>query len=287
MNMKVMSRMAIGGLCLAAASFGIGRCTSNSGTKNVDNILTEDIVELSEPSEELSEGPALVSYEYNQKLDERLKGYYHGQKKIGNYTAQEDAYKDYGTYGASIYLQETKNPTLATTTLIQYKNKKYENYRNNRHNQLIDERAVERRTNPDYKGDPELQEYEWINNMINEIGIAEQNIRDEMLEEMKSELFSNDVPNAISCLLYQKFALAEAGLTEEELTELETDLDNFSKAQGKETTQTQAEYLAYMQFKRDSITSAHLLKETGFWKEPLVRRLFKEMVATTVYRPKP
>lgn len=283
MNIKVMSKMAIGGLCIAAASFGVGKCTSNNETKNVDNILTEDVVEISKPKNE----PALVSNEYNKKLDKRLADYFETQERLGNTTIHEDVYKDYGTYGASIFLQETKNPQLATTTLINYKDSKFGADFAQRRTELVYERARQRRTNPEYKGAPELQEYEWLDDMVWEMGNVEKDVQNEILDEIKSKLFNKDVPNAVQCLLYLQFAIKNEGLTDQEQRELQTDLDNFKKAQGDETTQTRAEYLAYMQFKRDSIISAHLLEEAGFWEKPEVRRLFKERVANTSYRPKP
>jgi len=283
MNVKAVSKMALGSICIAAASFGIGKCSGNTETKNVDNILTEDVVEISQPAEE----PALVSHEYNEKLDKRFADYFEGQKKIGNTTAHEDIYKDYGTYGASIYLQEANNPLMASTALIHYKNSKFGSDFVFRHTKLVEERARERHTNPEYKGAPELQEYEWLDNLTSEMQRAEVEVRNEILEEIKSKLFSNDVPTIIQCIMYLKSAFADEGLSDYEMEKLQADLNNFRKAQGKETTQTEAEYLAYMQFKRDSIISAHLLEEIGAWEEPKVRRFFKDRVANTAYRPKP
>lgn len=258
MSLKVVSRMAIGGICLAAAAFGAGRCSVES--KNVDNILDEDVVELSQVSKADD-----ISYEHNKKLDERLEGLDHDPKKF------DGTYQQLGTYAATLALQAKEGNCFASTAIAKAKSPISQEFRQYEHSKLH----------------PRYDEWKELDDLFYECGKAEEKYREEKEHEIIDVLCSEDTPNKIDCFAYITGALHREGLTKEEQDKLQEDLDNFDKALGAETNQTYAEKLAYRQFKKDSIVGAHILEGLGLWKRPDIRYAYKEYLSKTVRKPKP
>ena len=258
MSLKVVSRMAIGGICLAAAAFGAGRCSTE--TRNVDNILDEDVVELSQVSKADD-----ISYKHNEKLDKRLERLDHDPKEF------DGTYQQLGTYAATLVLQAKQGNCFASTAIAEAKSPISQEFRQYEHSKLH----------------PRYDEWKKLDDLYCECERAEEKYKEEKEHEIIDALCYNDIPDKLDCFTYITGALHREGLTEEELNELQKDLDNFDKALGAETTQTYAERLAYRQFKKDSIVGAHILEGLGLWKRPDIRYAYKEYLSKTIRKPKP
>lgn len=262
MNTKVMSKITIGSLCLAAASFGVGKCTGNHETKNVDNILTEDVVEISKPAKADN-----ISYEHNKKLDKRQSCWRRTPEDL------ESTYQQLGTYAGTLFLQASGD--FATTAITE------------KICSLRDKMRSELGSIASLKTHPQYEELKELEDLQHECACAEDEYKEETKTEIKRVLCSDDTPSKLDCFTYITGALHREGLDDNEMEELNKDIANFDKSLGEETTQTYAEKLAYRQFKRDSIVSAHILEELGLWKDPEIRFEFKKYLKNTAHRPKP
>lgn len=264
MNLKVMPKIFIGAVLGAAVTAGIMTC-NNRSRENVDNIIEQDIFEKTETPAEI-EDIADYSKEININLDKRLQEL--GKNEFIQQICDE-AYENLGTYGASLYLQEYWNPNISTVALM--------NVQGEIRNQM------DYATNKEH---PLYEKYKAMETLIKISANTVSEYREERLEKIK-EFFSGAKVTPLACEMFVTDALSELGLTDAELNELDRDLKAFKKAQGPENTQKFAEYLAYNQYKQDSIFCAHVLEELNLMDNPTIKQAFKERARTTVHRPKP
>lgn len=274
MNMKVMSKMAIGGACLASGAIG-AICTTmcinkdNDAPKTaqkeivyVDNILNEDVIEISKPSKADD-----ICYENNKKLDKRLSCWGRTPKDL------ESTYQQMGTYAGTLFLQSSAD--FASTAITE----KVCTLRDKIRSEVGPIESL--KTHPQYEELKELEDLQY------ECASAESEYKKETKEEIKRVLCSENTPSKLDCFTYITGALHREGLDDKEMEELNKDLANFDKSLGKETNQTYAEKLAYRQFKKDSIVGAHILETMGLWEDPEIRFNFKDYLKKTAHRPKP
>lgn len=269
MNMKVMSKIAIGGVCLASSALGIAMCNRNKDVKEaqeevvyVDNVLNEDVVELSQPSRADD-----ISYEHNEKLDKRQSCWGITPEDL------ESTYQQLGTYAGTLFLQTSADFALTAIT------EKICTLRNKIRSEVGPIETL--------KIHPQYEELEALEYLQSECATAGSEYKKETEEEIKRVLCSEDTPSKLDCFTYITGALHREGLDDEEMEELNKDLANFDKSLGKETNQTYAEKLAYRQFKKDSIVGAHILESMGLWEDPEIRFNYREYLKKTVHKPKP
>lgn len=277
MSLKVVSRMAIGGVCLAAAAFGAGRCSTE--TKNVDNILEEDTVEISKPTAETKEELPQISYERNFKLNKRFD------------LDAEDVdhfFEQYGTYGASIYGQailETQiDPFYPVAQAVQIGADMIEH--------KID-KDIDNGLYDEFNIHPQLKDMYALSELSEQCKKAEHEYSIYIRDMMDKYLVNDGAPSLDKCNSYIRKMITEsfkhlpADERAEEVANLLADFENFKAAQGKPTVKKQAELLAYQQYKLDSIASAQILQESGAGASNTIWDAFETLYKNYQGKPKP
>lgn len=251
MNMKIMPKLAIGGLCLAAASLGSIGCTNSGSAKNVDNVLDADTVELS------TQKPVEKPIDYNYKLKSRLN---ETSENMEQYT------RSYGTNGSSIYLQflhdiQDKKMPSASNLIGQIKS-------------VIDSNPENR-----YSEEEKAAQVDVLNQLEEIARSAEKEYHEVYSKELKENLFNEGAPDTKKCddFLNEQFDALYEDLSDDEynekVTEHERDLNAFKKQLGNLDVQKHAELMAYRQYKLDSI--AHGIIFEGVLGDFMTPEVFK------------
>jgi len=278
MNVKAVSKMALGGICIAAASFGIGKCSGNSEIKYVDNILTEDVVEISNPTDEHKELPQ-ISYEHNDKIKERC----------GWTSSIDEECEEIGIYGASIHqqaqMEKYYTPTSDAISRTIFALQSF----------------IDRDCDAGKYADPSLHPFSEQRKYMSEMQeVCYQAEKEYQIENMNKirELIKNGAPTLKQCEEYINQRIMDLlevypeDIRNEDLMLLLEDFDNFKKAQGKPSVQKQAELFAYQQYKIDSIAHAQIFQASHLLEKNTIATntawgLFDSMQVENPYKPKP
>ena len=254
MNMKIMPKLAIGGLCLAAASLGSIGCTNSGSAKNVDNVLDADTVELS------TQKPAEKPIDYNYKLKSRLN---ETPENMEKYT------RSYGTNGSSIYLQflhdiQDKKMPSASNVIGQIKS------------------VIDRNPENRYSEEEKAVKVDALNQLEEIARSAEKQYHEGYKQELEEYLFDAGAPNTKKCddFLNDQFAALYEDLSDDEYdkkaTEYVRDLNAFKKQLGTIDSQKRAELMAYRQYKLDSIANGIILESVlGDLMAPEVLKVYQ------------
>ena len=266
MSMKIMPKLAISSLCVAAASLGFSGCSRNTEAKNVDNVLESDKIELT-----IQENPKKIincNYELMSRLNEQ-------PENIEKYT------KEFGANGSSIYLQflhDTNHKKMPSASGI------------------IEKISTVISEDPDniYTEEEKTQKTKILKQLQEIARQAEAQYQEAYLNNIHEELLDNGIPNKEKCnnFLNNQFAALYEDLTDDEFDEKSLehirDINAFRNKQGEKATQKQAEYLAYRQYKLDSIAHGRILEGVlGDLMNSSVLELYKDSHSKYTGKPTP
>lgn len=268
MNLKVMNRIAVGTLFASSVALGMTSC-GNTGKKNVDRILDRDVVELSQGADIPAEKPAEISYEHNTALDERFHPFYENRQE-----ELDELYKTLGTYGATMYVQNSYQAKTAYLAALEEEQRIY--------NIINKESSWDtRKEHPLYEEDRELEA------LVHDCHVNEIDHEKGLENEMQEYLFSEGVPTLDKCMSYVDRRLANLRIPMEDYEEALKEIKEFEDAQGAETTQSKAELLAFKISIIRIAMSKVLLEQSGAIENIRIRNAFNKLKDNAYSRPKP
>jgi len=277
MNMKVMNRVAIGTLFASSLALGMTSC-GRSGHRNVDNILDEDTVEITneEPQSEIEEYSGFkeekpvskaeeISYEHNLQIDKSNSNISEeGKKEL------DEMFKLRGTYGGSLYY-EAANSYCGSINLANISINGITSPMERKMSEEFETWHVTRENTSVY--DEYKYYHDYSIDCMNE-GIA---YKEELLDDVNEKLFSDGTPTASQCMTYLNRKLAGMDyVSSEDYDKVQKDIERYKKAQGPETTQTKAELMRYMMFKITALHDKNMLESRDLLKDIKVRKSYEK-----------
>ena len=315
MQVKTIQGFALGTLLSVASTMAIS--CGNTKTKNVDNILDKDKVELSEIKEKPSPKIEEISFERNKKCEERTNWDFEriielisgeASKSDLDYESlnaaedgkkiRENLYEERGTYGASMLMQKYYDDQYIRLWTMAMG---VHNYAYNKLKQVTSEEDLkivrdyvysithgyEPTETPACYDTKEFQDY--LNTELmyqKELGKNDMldNFRKRELIEADQDLYSDGPLSYDKCLRYLDRELGSLSyLSMDDYDKIQKDVNNFKEALEPMTIQKMAELVAYKQFKLDSVIIRQEFEEAGYMDSYEVRKAFDE--ACQKYKP--
>lgn len=263
MNMKILPKLAVGTMCLAATTFASSSCSSKDNSCSEDTCFAENL--------EIEEGDEILEpiyIECNSKLLKRING---DRKAMTDHAFQ------YGTNASSIYYQfghdMEKMPSASN---------------------VIKEIAEEISLNSEYSEEEMVSKLEALDELAFVAEEAESNYKEQYQEDMEELLLDEGGSTLGRCesFLANKFKALHSDLPKEKydkkLREYNRDVNYFKSKQGKMNEPKQAELFAYQQYKIDSIANGRILENVlGQLMNANVLNLYKNDHSRYSGKPKP